>query len=361
MKSFKLPDLGEGLFEVEIISWHVSVGDNVVMDQPLVSVETDKAVVEVPAPWAGRIAKIYGKPGDIIKTGEVLVDFEEGDRSDAGSVVGSVPTESQASSKTFSKSQFVKGVSAGRATPAVRSLAQQLGIDLSEVKGSGPGGSITIADVTFAEKQREDIGVLKGGRRSMVHHMALSHANVVPATLTEDVVIDHWFGKADVTVRLIKAIVEACKAVPALNAWFENNQFTHQEVINLGLAVDTEENLLVPVIRDVASLSEAQMRNQIESIKKAVKDKSIHPTDLKGQTITLSNFGIFSGRYATMVVIPPQVAIIGAGKIRKQVIVVDDKPTVGWVLPLSITFDHRVITGGEVARFLRALIASLEK
>jgi len=370
MKNFKLPDLGEGLQEVEIISWHVSEGDNVVVDQPLVSVETEKAVVEIPSPRSGRIAKITGIKGDIVKIGSTLVEFEEGPLLDAGAIVGSLPEEtSELSSRQDNQKPTPQVVVSSpqksvKAPPAVRALAQKLGVKLEEVTPTGPKGTVTRPDIEQAAQGGSgglQFEPLRGVRRSMAQHMAKSHAEVVPATLTEDADIDGWIDTGDITVRLIRAIIAGVEHEPALNAWFKNDSICVHKSVSLGIAVDTGEGLFVPVLQGVNSLSEQELRNQINQLKEDVQSRNIRLETMQKATLTLSNFGTLAGRYGAMVVVPPQVAIIGAGKIRPQVIAVDDKPTVRKVLPLSLTFDHRAVTGGEAARFMAAVKKDLEK
>src|SRR5438067_1053775 len=251
MRQFRLPDLGEGLEEAEIVTWHVNEGDRVVIDQPLVSVETDKAVVEVPSPWSGQIARLFGGKGDLIKVGAPLVEFAEGERGDTGTVVGELGQEEKA-----------------------------------------------------------------------------------PRA-----------------------------AEPPLNAWY-NAQAGERRLIkriDIGIAVDTEGGLIVPVLRNVGERDARDLRAGIDRLRADAAARSIPPEELRGATITLSNFGMIGGRFANLIVVPPQVAIIGAGRIDQRVLVHNGAPAARRVLPLSLTVDHRVVTGGEAARFLVALKADLEQ
>lgn len=361
MKVFTLPDLGEGLHEAELVDWHVSVGDHVVAEQPLVSVETEKAVVEIPSPHAGRIARLHGKPGETIKVGAPLVEFEDGaaGQADAGTVLAEVAEPRPAP-------PAAPQPPGARAAPAVRALAARLGVDLATLTGSGPGGAITSADVERAAASTLSTAPLEplhGVRRAMVSNMARSHASVVPATVTEEADIDGWAGDADTTVRLIRAVGAACLAEPSLNAWFDPRGPARRlhDRIDLGIAVDTAEGLFAPVLRDVARRKAADLRRGLEALKRDVETRRIPVEELRGATITLSNFGVIAGRHATLVVVPPQVAIVGAGRIGPRVLAIGGTPAVRRVLPLSLTFDHRAVTGGEAARFLAALVADLEK
>lgn len=365
MTVFKLPDLGEGLQEAEIVAWHVGAGDHVVADQPLVSVETEKAVVEVPSPQSGRIAKLHGAVGDILKIGAPLVEFEGGERVDSGTVVGAIPAEKKEGAGAARESQPAPvGGAAVKASPAVRALAQRLGVDLADVAATGAGGSITQADVerAAAGPGAGALEPLRGVRRAMAKNMERAHAEVVPATVTEMADIGDWKAGTDATIRLARAIAAACAAEPALNAWYfarEAGRRLHDKV-DLGIAVDTPDGLIVPTLRDVGRRDAADLRRGLDALKRDVIARKVPLEELRGQTITLSNFGMFSGIHAALVVMPPQVAIIGAGRIRDLVVPRDGVPTVRAVLPLSLTFDHRAVMGGEASRFLAAVKADLE-
>ncbi|MCY4660348.1 MAG: dihydrolipoamide acetyltransferase family protein [Acidobacteria bacterium] len=365
----KLPDLGEGLREAEIVSWHVSEGDHVVTDQPLVSVETDKAVVEIPSPHAGHIRKLCGAVGGRIAVGDVLVEFEaSGAHADRGAVVGDLaeaPSSVAEEASSGGSAAPVPGASV-RAVPAVRALARRLGVDVAQVQGTGPGGAVGRADVERAAQALADAGpaeALRGVRRAMAERMARAHAEVVPASVTDEADVDAWPDGTAVLLRLIRAVVAGCRAAPALNAWFDGEQLTRRVLarIDLGVAVDiAESGLFVPVMRDVGGRSQDDLAAGIARLREAVRARSIPPEALRGQTITLSNFGSVGGRHAALVVVPPQVAILGAGRLAPRVVAVGSEPRVHRVLPLSLTFDHRAVTGAEAARFLRAVVADLE-
>jgi pyruvate dehydrogenase E2 component (dihydrolipoamide acetyltransferase) len=364
MKTFNLPDLGEGLQEAEIVDWHVGPGDQVVADQPLVSVETDKAVVEVPSPRAGRIAELFGAAGDIVKVGAPLVAFAEAAGADTGTVVGELATTDERAEEATTAGRGGPGV-AVKATPAVRALARRKGVDLALISPSGPDGVITAADVERAAADLVEAGpleALRGVRRAMATRMAHAHAEVVPATVSDDADVDAWRG-GDVTIRLVRAIVAGCAAEPSLNVWFDSQNHGRRlhAKIDLGIAVDTEDGLFVPVLRDVANRDPADLRRGLERMKADILARTIPPEELRGATITLSNFGSLSGRYAAPVVVPPQVAILSTGRIAARVVAVDGRPAVHRIMPLSLTFDHRVVTGGEAARFLAAVIADLRR
>jgi pyruvate dehydrogenase E2 component (dihydrolipoamide acetyltransferase) len=294
----------------------------------------------------------------------------------------------------------------------VRALAKKLKVDLAKVRPTGADGVVTMKDVKDAaangsaplggapsravpasagrhlapelpqpEPQRGPVSLagkpvrtappsqpatgqpeqLKGVRRNMARVMADAHANVVPTTLVDDADLHAWIGKQDITARLIRAIVAACKAVPALNAWFDGKNLTrtmHRHV-DIGIAVDTEDGLFVPALRNADVLDGAGIRAGIQRLRAQVEDRSIPSSELSGYTISLSNFGMFAGRYATPVVVPPCVAIIGAGKLSHDVVAVMGGIEVHRRMPISLTFDHRAATGGEAARFLKALLDDL--
>jgi pyruvate dehydrogenase E2 component (dihydrolipoamide acetyltransferase) len=362
MTTFNLPDLGEGLQEAEIVAWHVGIGDHVVADQPLVSVETEKAVVEIPSPRSGRIAELFAAVGDVVAIGAPLVSFEEQAAADSGTVVGEIPGEAPAASKSKADRKR-PGV---KAAPAVRKLAQELGVDLAAVRASGPGGTVTKADVERTagpvptEGAREP---LRGVRRTMARHMARAHAQVVPTTVTDEADLGAWKPGSDVTMRLIRAIVAGCRAEPSLNAWYfgETEERQLHEAVDLGIAMDTADGLFVPVLREVGKRDAADLRRGLEAMKADVERRSVPLEELRGQTITLSNFGMHGGRHAALVVLPPQVAILGAGRRQDRVVAIGGGPAVRPVLPLSLTFDHRAVTGGEASRFLAAVLADMEK
>ena len=358
MRIFTLPDLGEGLHDAEIVSWHVTEGDHVVTDQPLVAVETDKAVVEIPSPHSARITKLCGQAGDRITVGAPLVEFESADaQADTGTVVGEIDT-------TATTARTVAPKTHGKMTPAVRALARKLGVDTSIVQGTGPDGVITAADVERAVEALASAAPaepLRGVRRAMAERMAKAHAEVVPATVTDEADVEAWPERTTVMLRLIRAVAAGCAAAPALNAWFERDTMSRRlhETIDLGIAVDLDDDgLFVPVLRDVGNRDPDDLSRGLERLKAAVRERKIPSSEMRGQTFTLSNFGTVGGQHAELVVVPPQVAILGVGRMMSKV-AIDAAPAVHRMLPLSLTFDHRAVTGGEAARFLRAVVDDL--
>lgn len=367
MKLFKLPDLGEGLQEAEIVEWQVKVGDEVQADQPLVSVETAKAIVDIPCPFPGRIAKLFAQPGDLVHIGAPLVGYEGAAENDSGTVVGAVPVGRQVVEEAPAAVGSAAGAAARvKATPAVRALAHRLDVDLAIVTPSGADGLITVADVQRVAKILAELGPaepLRGVRRAMAQNMAQAHSEVASATIIDDADIDAWAAGADVTIRLVRALVAGCVAEPALNAWYDGRALARRVLkkIDLGIAVDAPDGLFVPVLFDVGNREPADLRRGLERMQADVKSRRIPAEELRGATITLSNFGMIAGRYAAPVVVPPTVAILGAGRIHARVVAADGQPAVHRVLPLSLTFDHRAVSGGEAGRFLAAAIADLER
>jgi pyruvate dehydrogenase E2 component (dihydrolipoamide acetyltransferase) len=397
MTRFNLPDLGEGLQEAEIVRWHVAVGDRVVPDQPMVAMETAKAVVEVPSPMAGVVIALHGKPGDTIATGAALVDFQTGDAKQngmgaapavaQGGVVGHMP-ETDAVIAPVAHSATRTATRRNRAVPAARELARKLNIDLETLAGSGTDGLITLDDVLTAQpgtastkpaahlamatssmrpaEQTSETGeleVLRSLRRAMAQSMTLARDNVMECTVFDDADIERWTLSGDYTIRLLRAICAGCRAEPGLNAWFDGSTqgrriFHH---IQVGIAVDTPDGLLVPVIRDVGNRDAATLRTEVDRLKTGARERSLPATDLRDFTFMLSNFGVLAGRYATPVVVPPAVAILGAGRISRDVVAVDNRIEAHRRIPLSLTFDHRCVTGGEAVRFLAAVIADLQQ
>lgn len=387
MKIFHLPDLGEGLPDAIIREWYIKEGDEVKTDQPIVSMETAKALVDVPAPFDGKIEKLFGQADDTILTNHPLVGFEGEDNSktsnasknnsentDAGTVVGNIEVSDQVLSENATGVQVEQTSSLYKATPAVRMLAKQLGVNLAQVKHSGD--HITAEDVKreanlFQTPAVEPLNVqftdqvesLSPVRRAMVMSMTQSHQHIVPVSISDDADIHHWQGRQDVTVRLLRAVQAGCEATPIVNAYFDGQQMVYQahKQINIGIAVDTPHGLFVPVLKDVANKSNEELRELINRFKKQAREKALPAEDLKGATIMLSNFGTIAGRYANPVIVPPMVSIVGIGSAREKVVAHQGQPAVHRILPISITVDHRLVTGGEAVRLLESVMSELAK
>jgi len=444
MNTFILPDLGEGLQEAELVEWLVEEGAQVKEDQLVLLVETAKAVVEIPAPASCTVQKIKAKPGDTVRVGQALFDYEAATdtktlqpeastpRQDKDalhqsvSVVGELskasdektnfyeaytdkpsspaepvcinafkeaknkPAKTVSNTQTFVRHDLAEATnrsSAYLASPSTVAFAKKLGLE--ELLHHTYYGELNLRDLLkiYEEKQsaleekaraasvsqngtldssRNDNAQrvpLKGARKFMAQVMTSSHQQIPAVTLFDDVDISHWQGKEDITLRMIQAIVAACKAVPILNTWYDSKSMSleYHESVHLGLAVNAETGLYVPVIRDSQNLTGKQLRSKINDMRKQIKDQSIAAKDLLGATISLSNFGVLTGRYATPIIVTPQVCIVGAGKVRTEPVVRNDKLQIGRVLPLSLSFDHRAATGGEAAEFMNVIIQSLSQ
>jgi len=410
MTTFNLPDLGEGLPEADIVAWHVKEGDRIELDQPMLSVETAKAVVEVPSPYTGIVVKLHAKAGDTVQTGRPLVDFSIVGNSnqaaantspfqgEVGRSPGEGPTAQAVAPSTrgqgmvvghmaSSDEEFVDRAIAGgsrrrttrdrvRAAPAVRMLAKRLNVQLNSCRATGRHGLICVDDVLACANLNArarpaspsvpgltDADKLRGPRKAMAHSMSLSRDEVAICTIFDDADIEVWKGKADITTRLLRAIVAGARAEPGLNAFFDPAGPARKimEQVHIAIAVDTSEGLIVPVLRDVGAKSAAQLREALDGVKQRTRDRTVTPEEMRDYTFTLSNFGTMAGRYATPLVVPPTVAILGAGKLQRDVVAGETAPEIHTRLPLSLSFDHRCITGGEACRFLAAVIADLAK
>ncbi|MCX7962737.1 MAG: 2-oxo acid dehydrogenase subunit E2 [Burkholderiales bacterium] len=358
MRIFALPDLGEGLHEAEIVEWRVAPGDEVVADQIVAAVETDKALVEIPAPWPGRIEKLFGKPGDTIRVGAPFIGFA-GEPADAGTVVGELAVAAPPGT-----SEAPGAAREPRAAPAVRALARRLGVALADVVPTGPEGTVSAEDVERAAAARAGGAPLRGMLRTMARNMARAHAEVAAVTVTDDVDIDAWPDGCALMPRLVRALVAAARAEPALNAWYDPERASRRTFaeVHVGIAVDTPEGLVVPVLRNCEARAGAALAADIDALVAQARARRLAPEALRGATILLSNYGAIAGRYATPIVVPPAVAIVGAGRIaRRAVVLADGRIAAHRVLPISLTFDHRAATGGEAGRFLAALVEDLAR
>jgi len=388
--TFNLPDLGEGLPEADIVSWHVEAGQHVEVDQPLLSVETAKAVVDVPSPYSGNIVRMHAKAGDTVQTGKPLVDFDlpsQATGSDQSAVTShqSLPNQGMVVGRMATRNEeLVDHAIVGRgrraykdrvrAAPAVRMLAKRLGVELSACQATGRHGLVSVDDVLARanigrSQQRPpaipgltDADKLRGPRKAMAQSMSLSRDEIAMCTIFDDADIDVWKERGDISIRLIRAIVAGIKAEPALNALFDPAGPSRKvmEQVHLAIAVDTNDGLIVPVLRDVTSQSATQLRTQLDDIKQRTRARTITPEEMRDYTFTLSNFGTVAGRYATPLVVPPTVAILAAGKLQRDVVAGAKGPEIHVRLPLSLSFDHRCATGGEALRFLAAVIADLQ-
>jgi pyruvate dehydrogenase E2 component (dihydrolipoamide acetyltransferase) len=401
---FKFPDLGEGIAEGEIKKWLVKEGDIIEADQSLAEVETDKAVVEMPSPSAGKVLKLNFAEGDIVLVGETLaVIGEEGEelrevapskiekakgKRVSVSVVGELPEAPE--------EEIVEEKPVGvLAMPKVRKLAKDLGVDISKVKGTGKGGRVLEKDVSGAveEKPKEekkpkkipkfdiygwvDRVPVRGVRRTTAKRMIESLQKTAPVTATEiaDVtelvelrerekktIMETRGIKLTYMPFIVKALVEALKEHPYLNSTMdeENQEIILKKYYNIGIAVAAEDGLIVPVVKGADQKSIFELAEEIQRLAEAANNRTIDMADLKGGTFTITNYGVFGGLYATPIINYPEVAILGTGAIRNTPIVIDGEVKIRKIIHLSLTFDHRVLDGAEGQKFLNTLVRFLE-
>jgi len=379
MRYFKLPDLGEGLIEAEIVEWHVKAGDEVKTDQLMLAVETAKAIVEIPSPQTGVIEHTFGDIGDTVHIGEPLVEYEG--EADSVSVVGDL-TANSGDVKSVARDSFsvasTNSQQGIQASPSVRGLASRLKVDLEQVTGTGSNGRISSDDVEKAEKLNQQVGQsekLTGVRKSMAKVMVKSHQQVVPVSLFGDAMIsaERVGNTFDITITMAQAIAYACAKEPALNVWFDGENMSRRllSFVDLGIAVDTEQGLFVPVLRQVQSRDQDDLNAGLKALKQAVINRDIPPAELTGATMILSNYGSIKTinsagekvanicRYGTPVVVPPMVAIVGIGALFVESDGRGDEKGSETKLPISLTFDHRCVTGGEATRFMAYMVEYL--
>jgi pyruvate dehydrogenase E2 component (dihydrolipoamide acetyltransferase) len=345
---FKLPDLGEGLTEGEIARWLVQEGQEVAEDDPLVEIQTDKTTVEIPSPAAGKVARIMVSEGDVVPVGTVLVVIGED---------GAAPPEASATEPPRI-----------RATPLVRKIAQELGVDPETVEATGPQGRVTEEDVRRAatsggqapgpvsEGRREP---LRGVRRLIAEHMTRAHREVPPVTWVEEC----DFGNVDLKLlvpTLLKATATALKEFPELNARLEGDEMVYLERYDLGVAVQTDQGLVVPVVRDCDSRSLEDLGADVERLAEAARAGTLTPEELRGSTFTVTSAGKLAGLFQTPIVNHPEVGILSVGRVADRPVVRDGEVTVRPVGYVAVTFDHRVVDGARAAAFGLAVINALE-
>jgi len=375
---FKLPDLGEGIAEAEIRKWLVREGDVVAEHQPVVEVETDKAVVEVPTPKMGRVLALARAEGEVVRVGETLLTIleeaeEQPVRPRSVSVVGELPEAEETVPHQV------------LATPAVRALAREKGVGLEGIRGTGPRGSITREDVLAALDRKgaavDEFGAVervpfRGLRRTIARNLLKSHQMTVCVTGMEEVdVTELWTLRVKERAELdrqgihltyfpfiIKAVQHALREHPIMNASVdgEGEAIVLKKYCNIGFAVDTPEGLIVPVLRDVDKKSIVELAAELLSLSERARERTITLSEMKGSSFTITNFGQFGGGFATPIINYPDVAILGCGRIADRPWVVNGEIAIRKILPLSLTFDHRVTDGGEATRFLTRVARYLE-
>lgn len=428
---FRLPDLGEGVKEGQVIKVLVKAGDTVVEDQPLMEVETDKAAVEIPSPYAATISAIHAEEGQLVYVGDVMFEFESADGADSAQDGGSAAKPASASraegvggSDNGSGSPAATTAAPSRAgrrkpaSPAVRKLARQRGIDLNSINGSGPGGRVTRADIEAAaqtapasassqtsttqpqavapapapaapaampevkgESDQDQYGPiirqpLSQARKTIASNMMQSWSSIPHVTDSDDADVtdldtlrrgysapENGGRKVTMLAFIIRAVARALQYHPVFNAHFDedNQQIVYKRYINIAVGVHTERGLVAPVIRNTDQLSILQIADELDRLTQQARAGSFSVNDTRGGTYTISNAGAFGGsHYSTPIVTPGQGAVLAVGRSRKMPWVVIDEIVPRLIMPLSHSFDHRLADGGEEIAFLQTIIGALE-
>jgi pyruvate/2-oxoglutarate dehydrogenase complex dihydrolipoamide acyltransferase (E2) component len=380
---FRLPDLGEGMAEAEIVRWEVAVGDHVSRDQIVVHVQTDKAEVELPVPFAGTIASLGGDVGDLLPVGATLLELNPDDSVTLPDTKPASTNQARAGLVTPVRGSAAR--TGAQAAPPVRKLARELGVDLDAVAGSGPGGRVTANDVRAAAAASTDepaprpLGErrvpLRGIRRAMARNMADAWRAVPHISLFDEIDARPLLaalrearersGSANLTLTafFVRASVVALTAQPIMNSSLDEatNAIVYHEAINVGIAVASSEGLVVPVVRDAQTLSLLALGDEIHRLTAIARAGGLPPEEIRGATFTVTNYGTEGGRFATPIVRPPQVAILGCGAIRPQPVVEGDHVVAARALPLSLSADHRVVDGHDATAFLDTIAALLRE
>jgi pyruvate dehydrogenase E2 component (dihydrolipoamide acetyltransferase) len=361
---FKLPDLGEGLTEGEVARWLVAEGQEIGEDDPLVEIQTDKTTVEIPSPAAGKVTSILVAEGETVPVGTVLVVIG----GDGAAPVGEgQPRAEEAPQMQAAETRPADVAQRVRATPLVRRLAQELGVDLETVAGSGPQGRVTEQDVRAGagsgvasehapEGRREP---LRGVRKLIAAHMARAHAEVPPVTWVEEC----DFGAVDlkrIVPLTLKAVAEALQEVPELNARLEGDEIVYLNRYDLGVAVQTDQGLVVPVVRDCDSRSVDELADEVARLGEAARANKLKPEELRGSTFTVTSAGKLGGLLTTPIVNYPEVGILSIGRIAERPVVRDGQIVARPTGTIAVTFDHRVVDGARAAEFGLAVIRRLE-
>jgi len=397
-KQFRFPDVGEGITEGEIARWLVKEGDEVKVDQSLAEIETDKAIVEMPSPYSGTVLKLHFREKDVIKVGDVLVTV--GEKGEAVPEAGLAARAPEAAPGEPAATPSATGAAApppGQilATPAVRKLARDLGVDLAAVAGTGPGGRITGDDVTSAKEKpagkKLEIKVkpkydlygpleripLRGIRRATARHLRESLDKAVHVTHCDEAdagrlaalreSMKDEAGRKGIKLSylpfIVKAVVEALKLHPTLNASLddEEEEIVVKRYYNIGIAVDVPDGLIVPVLKMADQKSILDIAGEIQSLAEAARERTLDLADLKGGTFSITNVGVIGGHAATPIINHPEVAILATMKIADRARVENGAVVVRKTLPLCLSFDHRVNDGAEAARFTKDLVRFLEE
>jgi pyruvate/2-oxoglutarate dehydrogenase complex dihydrolipoamide acyltransferase (E2) component len=370
---FRLPDLGEGMAEAEIVRWEVAVGDHVVRDQVVVLVQTDKAEVELPVPDAGTVTALGGAAGDVLPVGAVLLEL-------VPDGVGVGPPPQPASVARVLRAEVTPvgrgdGPTPVRAAPPVRKLAKEMGVDLERVTGTGPDGRVTADDVRAAVAVGERREPLRGIRRAMARNMADAWHAVPHISLFDEIdarpLLDALRSAREqagsdalrLTAFFVRASVVALAAHPILNASLDEaaDEIVYHDTVHVGIAVASDAGLVVPVVHDAQSLDLHALGDEIARLTAAARAGGLPPETIRGATFSVTNFGTEGGRFATPIVRPPQVAILGTGAIRARPVVDGEQVVAAPTLPLSLSADHRLVDGHDATAFLEAIARSLRE
>ena len=369
---FTLPDLGEGLEEAIVSTWLVAEGDTVTLNQPFVEIETAKATVEVPAPFAGRVAKLHVAAGETLAVGAPLATFEVERGGDGGRHAGSSSPATSVRPGVIggdgSPSSAPTAASSVAATPAVRKLAKDLGVDLAQVEGTGNDGRVTPDDVRRAvggqiEAVGEEIPI-SPVRRAVAER--LTQIAAIPQVTTFRTVectaldaVRRELGVSPLPV-FMRALAEIAKDHPMLNATWTDQAILVHDKVNVGVATDTDRGLVVPVVMDAGSLAIREIAAAIERLARAARDGSLKPTNTSGPTIAVTNTGSYGSEFGTPLLNPGHAVTIALGVIEPRALVIDGSVQARPACTLSLTFDHRVLDGATVGRAFGALVELLE-
>jgi pyruvate dehydrogenase E2 component (dihydrolipoamide acetyltransferase) len=359
--AFKLPDLGEGLTEGEVARWLVAVGDEIAEDQPLVEIQTDKTTVEIPSPAAGLVSRILVAEGEVAPVGTVLVVIGADDDGEAFDRDPSAKDTSRGLSPEHVPER--QGAVKVQATPLVRRVAQELGVDLGAVTPSGPGGRMTEEDVRAAaggapagEGRRERV---RGVRRQIADHLTRAHREIPAVTFVEEC----DFTDLDLKQLLplvLRATAQSLQEFPELNARLEADEIVYLDRYDLGIAVQTGQGLVVPVVRGCDSRSLDDLREEIDELAQKAREGKLAQDDLRGSTFTVTSAGRLAGLFVTPLINHPEVGILGVHRIAPRAVVRDGELVARTMGNISVTFDHRVVDGSRAAAFTLAVIARLQ-
>jgi 2-oxoisovalerate dehydrogenase E2 component (dihydrolipoyl transacylase) len=356
----KLPDLGEGLTEGEVARWLVSEGQDVAEDDPLVEIQTDKTTVEIPSPAAGKVTQILVEEGKVVPVGTVLVVIG-GEAAKRPVRAERGPVEGVRGNREVPPTEAKVPEAKGRATPLVRKIAQELGVDLDSLAGTGPQGRITEEDVRGAAAPREGRRQpLRGVRRLIAEHMSRAHREVPAVTWVEECDFSN-VDLGQLVATALKACAESLQEFPELNARVEGDEIVYLDRYDVGVAVQTEQGLVVPVVRDCDKRSVDELQSEVERLAEGARAGTLQPEELRGSTFTVTSAGKLAGLFQTPIVNHPEVAILSIGRIAERAVVRDGSVAAAPVGYISVTFDHRVIDGARAAEFGLDVIRRLEQ